>query len=172
LHKKKHTKKELEEEIKEEKRECLENEEKIKKLEEEILKNKDQFLRLAAEYENYRKRTEKDKLRIYDDAVSDAVKEILVIADSLKLAGQTENGTAEEYKKGFELVTLQFSAALKKLEVEEFGKVGDEFDPDLHSAIMHIEDKNYGKNIITEIFQPGYKIKDRIIRYAVVKVAN
>ncbi len=145
---------------------------KIKSLEEELKKQKDLLLRTAAEYENFRKRTEKEKAMIYSDATCLAVSAILPIADNLQRAIDIESASAKDYQKGFEMIIKQFNDSLSKLSVESFGEKGDAFNPDIHNAVSHIEDDNLDENIISEVFQKGYKIKDRIIRHAMVQVAN
>ncbi len=142
------------------------------RLQKELDIQKDLFLRVAAEYDNYRKRTERDKLLIYNDATANAVESMLSVADSLEMASKSVGGTQSDYQKGLELVINQLNASFKKLGVESFGGVGDTFNPDIHNAIAHVEDENFGVNTIVEVFQKGYKINNRIIRHAMVKVAN
>lgn len=144
----------------------------IEKLKNELAVQKDLFLRIAAEYNNFRKRTEKDKALIYSDATANAVANILPIADSLEMAGKSLNEVPAEYKKGIEMVLEQLNSAFKKMSVEAFGTAGDTFNPDIHNAISHIDDESVGENIIVEVYQKGYKINDKIIRHAMVKVAN
>ena len=144
----------------------------IEKLQKELESQKDLFLRIAAEYDNYRKRTERDKTLIYVDATANAIAAILPIADSLELAGKAFSDVPVEYQKGLELVTNQLRTSFEKIGVEAFGFVGDTFNPDIHNAIAHIDDENIGENIIVEIFQKGYRLNDKIIRHAMVKVAN
>lgn len=144
----------------------------IEKLQKELASQKDLFLRVAAEYDNYRKRTEKDKALIYTDATANAVSNILPIADSLELAVKAFSNAPLEYQKGLELVTNQLQASFEKIGVESFGVVGECFDPDIHNAVLHIEDENFGENAIVEVFQKGYRLKDKIIRHSMVKVAN
>jgi molecular chaperone GrpE len=131
---------------------------------------KDRLSRTKAEYDNFRKRTSKEKEGIYSDACKDILKEILPVLDNLERAVKVE-GNAEDLKKGVEMTMKQFNAALEKLNVEEIPAEG-EFDPNIHNAVMHVEDDNYEKNSIVEVFQKGYKREDKIIRYSMVKVAN
>lgn len=145
---------------------------KIEDLENEILRQKDMFVRMAAEYDNYRKRSERDRINAYSSALSDAIKTILPVVDSLSRAATVDVEDVESYKKGLFLVDQQLKDALDKLGVKSFGKVGDIFDPNIHNAISHVEDESLEKNSIVEVFQEGYKAKDRIIRHAVVKTAN
>lgn len=142
------------------------------RLQKELNIQKDLFLRVAAEYDNYRKRTERDSLLIYNDATANAVECMLTVADSLEMASKSLGGTQSDYQKGLELVINQLNASFKKLGVESFGNVGDSFDPDIYNAIAHAEDENAEENMIAEVFQKGYKLGDKIIRHAMVKVVN
>lgn len=145
----------------------------VENLKNELEEYKDKLLRTKAEYDNFRKRSEREKLQIYSNATSKAVLNILPIADSLDLAEKAIEGSGEEYKKGLLMVKAQFNEALKKLGVEAFGEVGDEFDPELHNAVSHIDDNdNEKENFISEVFQKGYKLTDKVIRHAMVQVAN
>jgi len=141
-----------------------------KKLQEEIDVMKDRLLRITAEYENYRKRTAKEKEGIYSDAYVDVLKEILPILDNLERAVAAE-GSLEDLRKGIEMTIKGCQDSFAKLGVEEIDASG-EFDPNLHNAVMHIEDENLGKNIVAEVFQKGYKKDEKIIRHTMVKVAN
>lgn len=140
------------------------------KLKEELDSTKDTLLRLRAEYDNYRKRTTKEKESIYADAYIDVVKEILPIIDNLERAMAAE-GNVEDLKKGVEMTMKGCNDAFTKLGIEEIDASG-EFDPNLHNAVMHIEDENFDKNVIAEVFQKGYKKGDKVIRHTMVKVAN
>lgn len=146
--------------------------EKLKKTEEELKKQKEILLRTAAEYDNYRKRTEREKTTIYTDAEAETIAKILPVADNLERALSQEECSCEDLKKGVEMVNKQLIDALEKLGVTTMGKAGDEFDPEIHNAVSHIEDKNMGENTIAQVFQKGYKIGDKIIRHAMVQVAN
>lgn len=141
-----------------------------KKLQEEIDVMKDRLLRITAEYENYRKRTTKEKEGIYSDAYVDVLKEVLPILDNLERAVAAE-GSLEDLRKGIEMTIKGCQDSFAKLGVEEIDASG-EFDPNLHNAVMHIEDENLGKNIVAEVFQKGYKKDEKIIRHTMVKVAN
>ncbi|MCY6371829.1 nucleotide exchange factor GrpE [Clostridium ganghwense] len=141
-----------------------------KKLENELNSLKDRFLRMNAEYENFRKRTEKEKKAIYTDACSDVLNNMFPAFDNLERAIVAE-GNAEDLKKGIEAVMKQFIESLSKLDVEEIGAEG-EFDPNYHNAIMHVEDESLGENQIVEVFQKGFKRGDKVLRYSLVKVAN
>lgn len=146
--------------------------EKIKELEEALEKEKESRLRLMAEYDNYRKRTSAEKLSIYNDATAKAIEEILPMADSITLALQNMQDAPEEFKKGIELVGNQLKASLDKLKVEAFCEVGDDFDPNIHNAVAKIDSEDFEENKISAVFQKGYKIGDKIIRHAMVQVAN
>lgn len=140
------------------------------KLKEEIDAVKDRLLRLTAEYDNYRKRTAKEKEGIYTDAYVDVLKEILPVIDNLERATAAE-GSLEDLKKGVEMTMKGCQDAFAKLGVEEIDASG-EFDPNFHNAVMHVEDENLGTNVVAEVFQKGYKKADKIIRHTMVKVAN
>jgi len=172
-----------EKEVKEEFNELLESEKekdmgkKMKKLEEENMKLqdevvafKDKYLRTAAEYENFRKRTTKEKEGIYTDACADVLKEVLPVLDNLERALSVE-GSGEDLRVGVEMTVRQFNDAFNKLGVEELAPEG-EFDPNLHNAVMHVEDEQYGTNEIVEVFQKGYKRANKVLRHSMVKVAN
>lgn len=138
----------------------------------ELESYKDRFLRTAAEYENFRKRTEKEKTLIYSDATCKAVLAILPAVDSLDLAIKSSESSDEGYKKGLSMVRDQAVGALKKLGVESFGEIDEEFNPDIHNAVSHIDDDSGQENTISEVFQKGYKKGDRVIRHAMVQVKN
>lgn len=148
------------------------DDEKVKKLEEELAAQKDKYMRLAAEYDNYRKRTANEKLSIYDDATAKAVTELLPVADSVRMALDNLANADPEILKGIELISNQLDKSFEKLKIESFGKIGDEFDPNLHNAISKVESEELGENTIAQVFQTGYKIGDKIIRHAMVQVAN
>ena len=134
--------------------------------------SKDQFLRLSAEYDNYRKRTTKEKENIYQDAKADTIKEFLAVYDNLERAAAAEGGEDSPHKKGLDLIFSQFKELLKKLGVEEIEAKGQPFDPEKMNAVMHIDDENYGENEVAQVFQTGFQMGDKVIRYAIVQVAN
>lgn len=140
------------------------------KLQNELNAIKERLMRTAAEYENFRKRTAKEKEGIYTDACEDVLKNIFPVLDSLERATDAE-GSIEDLKKGIEMTVRQFKDSLTKLSVEEISTDG-EFDPNFHNAVMHVEDDKYGKNQIVEVFQKGYMKADKVLRYSMVKVAN
>ena len=133
---------------------------------------KDQFVRLTAEYDNYRKRTTKEKDNIYQDAKADTIKAFLDVYDNLERAAAAEGGEDSPHKKGLEMIFAQYKEILKKLGVEEIPAKGQPFDPEKHNAVMHIDDENFGENEVTQVFQAGFQMGDKVIRYAIVQVAN
>ena len=128
----------------------------------------DKYMRMMAEYDNFRKRSAKEKDGIYADAYSDCISNLLPILDNLERAGKSDN--YEAVAKGLELTVKAFDDALQKMGVTEIET--DTFDPNLHNAVMHVEDDQYGEGEIVEVFQKGYCKGDKVIRYAMVKVAN
>lgn len=141
-----------------------------KKLENESNVYKDKLLRITAEYDNFRKRTAKEKEGIYTDACEDVLKNILPVLDNLERAA-TVNGSIDDIKKGIEMTIRQFKESLEKLQVDEISTT-EGFDPNLHNAVMHIEDSSLGENQIVEVFQKGYKRNSKVLRHSMVKVAN
>ena len=133
---------------------------------------KDQFTRLAAEYDNYRKRTAKEKESLYQDAKADTIKEFLAVYDNLERAAEAPGGEDDPHKKGLEMIFAQYKELLKKLGVTEIEAKGRPFDPERHEAVMHIEDENFGENEVAQVFQAGFVLGDRVVRHAVVQVAN
>ena len=147
-------------------------EKKIHALEEALSKQKDQFLRTAAEYDNYRKRSEREKAAVYADATAAAILEILPVEDNLERALAQKECSVEDLRKGVEMVQAQMKSCLEKLGVSEMGAEGESFDPAIHNAVMHIEDENLGENVIVQVLQKGYKIGEKVVRHAMVQVAN
>ncbi len=151
-----------------------------KKSELEIAKDRaaelnDKYLRLYAEYDNFRKRSNREKDARYGDAVIDAVAAILPIGDNLEraLAAEVTSDDAKKLKEGVEMVMKQFNDTLEKLNVKPIKALGEQFDPNLHNAVMHIEDDSVDENTVVEEFMRGYEYKDgRVVRYSMVKVAN
>lgn len=162
----------LENEENEEKKECpKEDTENKRDYEKELADLNDKYIRLVAEYDNYRKRTLKEKESIYPEAKSTVTALFLPVLDNLEraLAASSESDPLYE---GLKMVMKQFEDSLKNAGVEYIEAVGAKFDPKLHNAVMHVEDEAYGESEIVEEFQKGYKIGDRIVRYSMVKVAN
>ena len=133
---------------------------------------KDQFVRLTAEYDNYRKRTTKEKENIYQDAKGDTIKEFLAVYDNLERAAASEGGEDSPHKKGLEMIFHQYQGILKKLGVMEIKAQGAPFDPEKHNAVMHIDDESLGENVVAQVFQAGFMLGDKVIRHAIVQVAN
>ena len=133
---------------------------------------KDQFVRLTAEYDNYRKRTAKEKDNLYQDAKADTIKEFLAVYDNLERAVATEGDEDSPHKKGLEMIFHQYQEILKKLGVTEIEAQGAPFDPERHNAVMHIDDENLGENVVSQVFQAGFMLGDKVIRHAIVQVAN
>lgn len=158
--------------------EQAENEEvKEEKSELDILKEEnknlnDKYLRLLAEYDNFKKRTAREKEAIYTDASADTVTELLPVMDNLQRALESFADKENDFYKGIEMVYKQTQEIFTKLCVTEIKAVGEEFNPELHNAVMHIEDESVTENTIVEEFQKGYTYKDKVIRYSMVKVAN
>ena len=146
------------------------NKEEIKKLTNQVETLKDRLLRLTAEYENYRKRTAKEKEGIYTDACADVLKEVLPTLDNLERA-YAADGSVEDLKKGIEMTMKGLQSSFEKLGVEEI-PVDEGFDPNLHQAVMHVEDDSVGEGIVVEEFEKGYTYRDTVIRHSMVKVAN
>ena len=132
----------------------------------------DQFTRLTAEYDNYRKRTAKEKETIYQDAKVDTVKAFLAVYDNLERAGATDADPDSPHRKGLELIFSQFKEILKKLGVEEMEALGQPFDPQRHNAVMHIESEDFGENVVSQVFQAGFTLDGKVVRFAIVQVAN
>ena len=131
----------------------------------------DAYLRLLAEYDNYRKRSQREKDALYADIRADTLKKFLPVYDNLVRA--LNQSTADEaYRKGVEMIMAQFNKTLESLGVEKIESLGKAFDPAIHNAVMHVDDEEKGENEIVEVFQKGFKLGDKVIRFAMVKVAN
>lgn len=142
------------------------------KLQKELDEKNDQLLRMAAEYDNFRKRSQREKDSLYLDCKASVVKELLPVADNFdRIFANPEIGF-EDFKKGVELTFKEFEKFFKELNVESFGEEGEQFDPNFHNAVMHSEDENLGENVITSVFAKGYKVGDKVVRPAMVAVAN
>ena len=145
--------------------------EELEALKQNLTDQEDKFLRLAAEYDNYRRRSQKEKESVWNDAKSETVLAFLPVYDNLERALKQE--TADEaFKKGVEMTMNQLREVLKKLGVEEIPALGETFDPNVHNAVMHVEDESAGENTVVEVFQTGFKSGDKVVRFAMVKVAN
>ena len=145
---------------------------KIAELEKELAASKEAHIRTLAEYDNYRKRTAKEKENTWVDAKAVCVAELLPVLDNFDRALGVTDSDFESYKKGVEMIYQGFCDTLKKLGVEAFGEEGEEFDPNFHSAVMHIDDENLGENVLAQVFSKGYKLGEKVLRPAMVKVAN
>ncbi|MDE6596552.1 MAG: nucleotide exchange factor GrpE [Oscillospiraceae bacterium] len=146
-------------------------EDKIKALEEAAAADKDKYLRLLAEYDNFRKRSIQEKLNASSDATARAALEVISVIDNFERAVAAECSD-ENYKKGVEMIYGQFLEVIKKLGVEEIDALGKEFDPNMHNAVSQDEDANFGENTGSQVYQKGYKLGDKVIRCAMVVVAN
>lgn len=144
--------------------------EEIEQLKAELKEYEDKHLRMAAEYENFRRRSREEKDALYELAMADTVKELLPIIDNLDRAVTFTEG--DKILEGLVMISKAASSVFEKLGVEEYGKVGDTFDPNIHNAVFHIDDDSYGEGEIIEVFQKGYKKGKHIIRFAMVKTAN
>ena len=151
--------------------ETAEQVDETEQLREQLAQKDDQYLRLAAEYDNYRKRTAKEKESIWTDARAQTAQAFLPVYDNLERA--IRQPTADEaYKKGVEMTMTQLKDVFAKLGVEEIPALGETFDPNVHNAVMHVDDEQLGENVVAEVLQAGFRCGDKIIRCAMVKVAN
>ncbi len=144
----------------------------LEKVKAELESKNDLLLRTAAEFDNFKKRTERERLTVAEFAKANIIKELLPILDNIDRAEMLEDKSSEDYIKGIEMIVKQFSVLGEKLGIVELAHQGDAFDPNCHEAVMHIEDETLGENVIAEVLQKGYKIGDTVIRPAMVKVAN
>ena len=144
---------------------------KIKALEESAAADKDKYLRLLAEYDNFRKRSVKERLDASAGATAKAALEVISVIDNFERAMAAECSD-ESYKKGVEMIYGQFTEVIKRLGVEEIEALGKEFDPNLHNAVSQVEDESFGENTVSQVYQKGYKLGDKVIRCAMVVVAN
>ena len=162
-----------------EEKESRSDKKKAKKLEAELEEARkaldeanDKYMRLFAEYENFRRRTAKEKEGIYADAYIDALTEILPVLDNLERAAAYKDSDAETLKKGLELTLKGFYETLEKMGVKEIEAEGKTFDPNVHNAVMHIDDESFGESEVVEVFAKGYARGDKVLRHSMVKVAN
>ncbi len=145
--------------------------EKLREAEQKLAAEHDGYLRLAAEYDNFRKRSQREKDGIYADARAATVEKFLPVYDNLERA-LSQQTTDEAFKKGVEMTMNQLTGVFEALGVKVFGAAGETFDPALHNAVMHCEDEALGENVIAEVFQKGFTLGDKVVRFAMVKVAN
>ena len=152
-----------------------EKDEKIAALEQQAADNLDKYQRCLAEFDNFRKRTVKEKASMYDDGVRSTVEKLLMVIDNLERAVMVQEGKVDEndaFFKGVKMTLTQFQDVLKGIGVEEIKAVGEKFDPNLHAAVAHEDDENYGENEVVLEMLKGYMYKDKVIRHSMVKVAN
>ncbi len=159
-------------EKKEDKNKKEKGESETEKLQKELAAAKEAHIRTLAEYDNYRKRTAREKEAAYGDSKADCLKELLGVLDNFERAISAGDTDLESYKKGVEMIYSSFCETLKKLGVEAFGEKGDSFDPNIHNGVMHTEDETLGENVVAQVFSKGYRLGDRILRPAMVQVAN
>ena len=145
--------------------------EEVNPWEEKYNQEREAHLRLAADYDNYRKRTTKEKEATYSHGKADAVEKMLPVYDNLERA-LNQPCADEAYKKGVELTMTELKKIFESLGVEVYGEVGEEFNPELHNAVMHNEDDSLGENVISMVFQKGFKLGEKVVRFAMVQVAN
>lgn len=173
---KKDTKKEKSQQEKEKVEFEVETQEKevsdLEKTEAQLKEANDKFLRTLAEYDNYRKRSQKEKEQAYNDSKASVLSELLPVMDNFDRAASNKDASEEDYKKGIDMIFNQFNDIFKKMGVEPFGEKGEQFDPNIHNAVMHIDDENEEDNVIVDVFTKGYKLGERVLRPAIVKVAN
>ena len=145
--------------------------EKAVELEGQLAAANDKYLRICAEYDNFRRRSQREKDALYGDIKADTIQKFLPVYDNLERA--LKQGTEDEaYRKGVEMIMTQFDSTLEKLGVTVIESLGQTFDPALHNAVMHVDDEEKGENEIVEVFQQGFRLGDKVIRFAMVKVAN
>ncbi len=144
----------------------------IEKLTNDLSSIKDAHLRTLAEYDNFRKRSQREKEATYGDAKANTLKMLLPVLDNFDRAADNKTEDLEVYRKGIEMTLTQLKEILKNLEVEAFGEIGEEFDPNIHSAVMTVENPDLPENSIAGVFEKGYKMGDRILRFATVQVTN
>ena len=164
--------KEVNEETKKEKKEKKQDKraEEIEALKAELSELNDKYLRMAAEYDNFRRRSREERDALYDSALSDTVSELLPIIDNLERAALYDDG--EKVKEGLVMTLASVKSVFEKMGVEAFGECGETFDPNIHNAVLHVDDESLGDGEIVDVFQKGYKKGKRIIRFAMVKSAN
>lgn len=160
-----------EETVEEIKEEISESDKKIGELEKQLAEEKDKYLRVAAEYDNFRKRSVSEKLNAAADAQIKVITEILSVIDNFERAMDAEC-TDENYKKGVEMIFKQYIGILEKLGVTEIAALGEQFDPNVHHAVNQVEDESFGENTVCQVFQKGYMLDGKVIRCAMVSFAN
>lgn len=146
--------------------------EQIGAMQKELDARKDQALRLAAEYDNFRKRSQREREAAFNDSRAAVLSEILPVIDNFERAAQNREAGYEDFQKGISMTFQQFMEIMKKLGIEAFGAQGDPFDPNIHNAVMHVEDESLGESVVADVLSKGYRLGDRVLRHAMVKVAN
>ena len=166
-------KKEKEEKNKEKKKKKNAEQEELEKLKAEYDALNDKFLRMCAEYDNFRKRTQAEKQQSYSNALSDAISAILPVRDNIDRALAQSQASIESLTKGIEMISNQFDSSFEALGVKAIGEKGETFNPEFHNAVSHVEDEELGENVIAEVLQKGYVLNnEKVIRHAMVQVAN
>ena len=155
----------------EKKKKANKKDEEITRLQAELDAKNDLLIRTAAEFDNFKKRTERERAGVAEFAKAGLIKQLLPILDNIDRAATADHGS-EDYIKGIEMIVKQFEAIADKLGIVEVAKAGDSFDPNFHEAVMHVDDDTLGENVIAEVLQKGYKLGDTVVRPAMVKVAN
>ena len=155
-------------------KELAEKNKKITELEEALKESEDKYLRMLAKYDNFRKRDQKEKETIYADAKAETVENLLTVLDNLERASAVDvaNSDAQSVVDGVNNILKQASETFGKMGVEEIPALGEQFNPELHNAVMHEDNEDYGENTISDVFLKGYKLGDKVIRHSVVKVMN
>lgn len=146
-------------------------EEELEKLKKDMAELNDRYIRTLAEYDNFRKRSQREKDAVYANATSDTVTKLLPILDSFDRAANYECPD-EQYKKGIDLIGTSVKEAFDSLGIKEIPALGEQFDPKFHNAVMHIDNPAYGENVITDVYRKGYTLGDKVIRFSMVVVAN
>lgn len=149
-----------------------EEESETEKLTKQIAELNDKLLRTAAEYDNFRKRSLKEKTAIYTDTKAEVIGKLLPVIDNFERAALSDDTDPDSYRKGIEMTVKQLLDAVAGMGAEAFGEKGETFDPNFHNGVMHVEDEELGENVIADVFLKGYKLGDKVIRPATVKVAN
>lgn len=154
------------------KKELEETKKALEEAKKSLEESNSKYLTMLAEYDNFRKRSAAEKERTYTDAKADALMQILPVIDNLERAAAFGSGNAENVAKGLEMTLRSFGEVMEKLGVKEIESLGKTFDPEIHNAVFHVDDESYGEQEIVEVLQKGYTIGDKVLRYAMVKVAN
>lgn len=152
--------------------EAAEETSELDSLQKAIEEEQNRYLRLMAEYDNFRKRSAREKDNIYSDAKADAFTSLLPVLDNFDRAFENTDASPEDFQKGMEMTRDQLLLVFEKAGVEAFGEAGEAFDPNLHNAVSHVEDPDLGENILSAVYQKGYKLGDKVLRHAMVVVAN